>query len=511
MIFDQPMKKNSFIILVLLVGLCFSACLDKDYFKISVPTPTPDLRIPLVKLNTTLGELADTQTGNTRVATDSEGRLTFFYEGQLIRQSALGVFPPLPLFQDFIIADSVAPLELPLEDNWILEKGTFKQSSVRFKFKTTIQENITVQMTMPELSKDGEVFVKNFVMSDYSNGDNYFESELISLDGYDFETDDSTLNFNYDARDESGNRIVFDEAFMFIDVVRFSYLQGYFGKQVFNLTGSTIPIGIFNNWTSGGFSFDKPAITIGVVNSFGFPVSSFFNRLDVNTLSGDNFEIESMLIDNGIEFAYPTLSQIGDSLATSFSITPDNSNIEEVFNEKATQLNYDIEAIVNPDEVNPVSGFFLEESYFTINASVEVPLHVKINDLVLTKNFDLDLEDYAQVGSGELIIVVKNALPLNTELQFLFEDETGEYQEYLDNTGWTAINPRDVAQGGIQEQMSQVIRYPISETNWDNIRQSKSMAVNMRLNTDAPDPDGYLWFYDYHGIDLKISAIINQD
>jgi len=504
------MKKNSFIILLLSISVCFSACYDKDYFKISVPAPTPDLSIPLVALNTTLGQLAENNSEDTRVEADESGRLTFYYEGRLIKQSALSVFPPLPLFQDFPIVDSVAPLVLPLEEDWILDEGRFKQSNVIFKLKSSLEERITVRMTIPELSKDGAVFEHHFDMNTYGGGENYFESELISLDGYDINTDNSALSFNYDARDESGNRIVFDEAFMFIDIVRFYYLQGYFGRQEFNLTGSTIPIGIFNNWKSGGFSFDEPSISIDVINSFGFPVTNFFNRLDLTTLSGNQLEIESTAIDQGLNFAYPDLSQIGDSLATSISITTDNSNLEEIFNEKAIQLNYDILAIVNPDEMNPTSGFFTEESYFTINAAVEVPLHMQINDLILTRNFELDLSDYDQVESGELIIEIKNALPLNTELKFLFENNNADFEDYLNNDDWISINPRDVNGAGVQNQQEQVIRLPISETNWSNIRQSKSMSVDIRLNTDAPDPDGYLWIYDYHGIDLKVSAIINQ-
>jgi len=491
--------------------VCFTACYEKDYFKISVPPLSPNVSLPLVKLNTTLGELAEENSENIRVASDEDGKLTFFYEGQLIRQSALSVFPPLPLFQDFPIVDSVAPLILPLEEEWILDEGRFKESNVQFKLKSSLSEKIRVKMTIPELSRDGKVFEHIFEMNDFDADGNYFESAFLSLDKYDINTNNSMLSFNYDARDESGNRIVFDEAFMFIDIVRFYYLQGYFGRQAFNLTGSTIPIGIFNNWQSGGFSFDMPSISIDVINSFGFPVVNYFNRLDLTTLSGDQLEIQSTAIDQGIEFAYPDLTQVGDSLPTSIYISTENSNLEEIFNEKAIQLNYDIEAIVNPDEMNPSSGFFTEESFFTIDAAVEVPLHMQINDLVLTNNFELDIEEFDQVQSGELIIEIKNALPLNTELRFSFEDDDGNFQAYLNNGNWTSINPRDIVGAGIQEQEEQVIRLPISETEWSNIRQSNSMSVDMRLNTDAPDPDGYIWIYDYHGIDLKLSASIIQD
>lgn len=498
--------------MLLLIGICFTACLDREYYNITVPAPTTDLSIPIIKLNTTLGQLAENASDNTRVEPDEEGRLTFFYEGQLLRQSAVAVFPPLPLFQDFIIADTVAPLALPLEDTWILEKGRFKQNNIRFKFRSQLQEDISVRMRMPELSKDGQVFEMNFEMIYDGSGENYFESDLISLDGFDINTENSSLSFNYDARNESGNRIVLDEAFMFIDVVRFYFLQGFFGRQVFNLTGSTIPIGIFNNWTSGGFSFDDPSLTIDVENSFGFPVTTFFNNLTINTLSGEILEIESSSIEDGVDFAFPSVSEIGDSLYTGISITAENSNIEDVFNEKATQLNYDIEAIVNPDIDDPVIGFFTEESFFTIDAAVEVPLHVQINDLVLTQNFTLDLSDYEQVESGEIILAIKNALPLDTDLQFLFEDEDGLFQDYLSDDGsWTSIQARDVDGAGIEEQARQIIRFPINETNWSNIRQSKSMSVNMRLNTVGQNPNDFIWIFDYHGIDLRVSATINQD
>ncbi len=498
--------------ILLVLGVSFVGCLDREYYKISAPTPTTDLSIPILKLNTTLGQLAENASDNTRVEADEEGKLTFFYEGQLLRQSAVSVFPPVPLFQDFIIADTVAPLPLPLEDTWILEKGRFKQNNIRFKFRTQLQEDINVRMRMPELSKDGQVFERNFEMIYDGSGENYFESELISLDSFDIDTDNSSLSFNYDARDESGNRIKFDEAFMFIDVVRFYFLQGFFGRQVFNLTGSTIPIGIFNNWTSGGFKFDDPSLSIDVENSFGFPVTTFFNNLTINTLSEDILAIESTAIENGVDFAFPAVTEIGESLFTGISITAQNSNIEDVFNQKATQLNYDIEAIVNPDIVDPVIGFFTEESFFTIDAAVEVPLHIQINDLVITENFDLDLTTYEQVTGGEIILAIKNALPLDTDLQFLFEDQNGVFHDYLQEDGsWTNVEARDVDGAGIDEQSQQVIRFPINETIWSNIRQSKSVSVNMRLNTVGQNPDDFIWIFDYHGIDLRVSATINQD
>ena len=504
------MKRYNYFIVLISIAIGFSACLDREYYKITVPAPAPDVSIPLVKLKSTIGDLAENASENTRVEVDSEGRLTFYYEGQILRRSVLEVFPPIPWFGDFPITDSVAPLELPIDSNFIIQKGVFKQSNIRFKFRSSLQEDITVKMTMPELSKDGVVLEQDYVMNYEGGPDNYFESELISLDGFDVQTSDSKLYFNYDARNENGERIVFDEAYMFIDFILFSYMEGFFGNREYPLTGSAIPIGIFNNWISGGFSFDKPELTIGVENSFGFPVTVFFSRLDLTTLSGNVFEVESTVIDNGIEFGYPEIAEGPVVKNTSFSIAADNSNIEQAFNEKATMVNYDILAVANPTTEDPVVGFFDEDSFFTINTSVKLPIHTNINDLLLRQTFELDLEDFDQIESGEMILSIKNALPLNAEMQILFEDSAGEFQDYLLDGNWTVINASDQEGLGIDDQLQQVFRYPMSETDWENIRQSNRMQVFLKLNTENVADDEFIWLYDYHGIDLSISATINQ-
>ena len=504
------MKKHIYFIVLLSTVIGFSACLDREYYKISVPPPTPDVSIPLVKLKSTIGDLAENASDNTRVEVDSEGRMTFFYEGQILRRSVLEVFPPIPWFGDFVIADSVAPLELPIDSNFIIQKGVFKQSNIRFKFRTALQEDISVKMVMPELSQNGMLFEKNFEMKYDGGPDNYFESELISLDGYDVNTSDSKLYFNYDARTADGERIVFDEAYMFIDFILFSYMEGFFGNREYPLTGSAIPIGIFNNWISGGFSFDKPELEIGVENSFGFPVTVFFSRLDLTTLSGNIFEIESTAIEGGIEFGYPVIGEGPVIKNTSFSINAQNSNIEQAFNEKATMVNYDILAVANPIVEDPIVGFFDEDSFFTINTSVKLPIHTRIDELLLSENFELDLGDFEQIESGEIIFAIKNGMPLNAKIQILFENPAGIFEDYLLDGSWTSVLANDQEGGAIDDQMQQVFRYPMSETSWEKIRQSDRMRINIKLNTENMANDEYIWLHDYHGIDLSISATINQ-
>ena len=499
--------KKAFLFIFCLSTLC--SCLDRDYYKLEVPAPSPDVAIPLVKLKATVEELADSSSDNTRISIDDQGRVTIFYEGEIIRRQSIEVFPPVPWFGDFPIADTVAPLPLPIDDSFIIKKAIFKGSIVFFKFIHAGNEDLNIELSMPELSKDGEVFKHTFVMPANGSGNNFFQSEEISLDGYVANTTNNNIYFNYDARTPDGTRVVLDEAYMNIDVLRFSYMEGFFGERVFNLTGSAIPIGIFNNWLSGGFSFDKPKLTVSVDNSFGFPVTTYFSRLDFNTLSGNIFEIESDILEDGIVFGYPTIDELGTIKSTSFNISPSNSNIEEIFNEKATQLNYDIEAIANPDGGN-VIGFFEESSFFTINAAVEVPLHTRINDLVLSEDFEVDIQDFGNITSGELLVAVKNGLPLATDIQILFENEMGVYQDLLLNGSWTNINPSDLPGEKLDAQEQQVFVYQIDAATWQNISATKNVRVNLRLNTPGAAQDDYIWIYDYQGISISISAKIDQ-
>jgi len=51
------------------------------------------------------------------------------------------------------------------------------------------------------------------------------------------------------------------------------------------------------------------------------------------------------VIEEGINFNYPTLDQIGQVQSTVFTFDKTNSNLGDLFNEKAASITYDVDAI----------------------------------------------------------------------------------------------------------------------------------------------------------------------
>ena len=117
-------------------------------------------------------------------------------------------------------------------------------------------------------------------------------------------------------------------------MVIFDYIEGYFGSEVFDIQGDFIAIGVLDNWVSGGLSFVDPKVRVFVENAFGFPVRSIFNKMQVVTTTGEMLDMESEIIDNNVDFAYPKLDEVGQIKITEFAFDKDNSNIVDLFKEK---------------------------------------------------------------------------------------------------------------------------------------------------------------------------------
>ncbi len=499
------MRKLSLLVAMCIVYL-FVSCVSKDYYEIELENDGWEIAIPIVNAKTTINRLAGSAR-NTDIVIDEEDRVTIIYRGNVINQVSPTIFPPIPYFADFPIIDSVAPLNLPIDGEFLLSKAIFKRSRAFFNFKSSRKEDIQIKMRMPELSKDGQAFEFDYVLK-YEGGDtSYLQTPVIPLLDWVANTSDNTISFNYEAITPDGERIVLDYAGMNIDIIEFSYVEGFFGYREFELQGNAIPIGIFNNWLSGGFSFDKPKISLAIENSFGFPVTADLNRLEILTLEGNVLPIESEVLDQGIEFNYPTLEEVGEVAFNSLIFDTNNSNLEEIFNEKAISVNYDIAAYANPVSVDTVIGFFSDESYFDVKAQVEVPLHARIQDLVLQDSFDIDFSPLEDIDEATLKFEIKNGLPVQVELLPLFAQGLQQGVDYLNNNEWIKVDALDKENQPIENQALQTFEFVVDADNWKNLSTSDRIVFKIRVNTIDSNSDEYIWLYDEQGIEIKLGAI----
>ncbi len=497
------------IIILLIFTLFITGCWEENYFAIDVPDVNPSIALPLVDFETTMAELIDQNASeNTQIVIDSLGQITIKYQGEIIQQTAAQIFPPIPWLSNFPIADTVGTLPLPVTDEFNISRAIFQSTNVRFNFRSELEENIMIHLTMPEIFINGEVFERTFQMNYEGGSSTTFESDLISWDGAELITENNIITVEYDARDMSGNRIVMDQASMYMDIIAFSYVEGVFGQRQFDLDGSAVEIGIFNPWISGGFEFADPKVSLVVENSFGFEVSTLFNNLEIITLSGLDLSIQSSILESPVTFDYPTINEVGESKYTELNFNNANSNIANVFNEKAVRLVYDIDVLTNPSNDTTSIGFFSEDSFFKIDAAVEVPLNAQVNDLILSDTFDISTQGLEEFNKAKLFLNIKNNMPIDIDCQLKFGKRNHDWSYFnrLEDE-WIAIKGSESPDIDLNDADEQTFGFDISAEDWRAIANSNSVAVLTRFNsTNTTEP--FIWIKGQQGLSVEIGAVL---
>lgn len=496
---------------LILVGFIFSivSCYDlENETQFGIGSQEYNLAVPLIDSKITLGKLASDLKGNTSIKIDATGKATVFYNGEVIRRTTAAIFPPFPGLLPIPILDSVWVEEIFDRERYSIKKAVFDGTNIWFTFQNSLPEDINIKLTIPELSKNGQVFTQDFVLKYNNTSPSILVTEKFSVDEWSLTSVNNSITFQYQARTKSGTPIKLDQAQMNFDLIKFSYLEGYLGYHIFPIEGSSVDVGLFNNWLSGSFSFEDPKITISVQNAFGLPVRSRVNKMALTSITGTNVNLESAFINTGIDFAYPSFSEIGTVKTTDFIFDKTNSNLKEIFNEKTKTIAYDIVALINPDRDTTINGYISDGGFFVINVAVEVPLNGSVNNVVLTDTLDIDLADYDEIISAQFKSITSNDFPAEVKVQAYFLDENGQRLDQLFNNDGIILPPAsplpdDTTLPGIDK----IDFMEFDDARFANIKRAKKLAIVGAINTIDSENKKSWWIYDNYGIGIKLGAI----
>lgn len=495
------------IVVLILSFIVIQSCSDYNNLNsIANGKEDVELAIPLINTEFSINDFTgDDSPENFSLRIDEDDRVTLIYVGDVVRQNVSAIFPPVPFF--FVeLLDTVQTDPVPFKEDQRVDKAIFGETNLNVSFTSQFTEDVDVTVTIPQLTKGGEVFSFDVTVPYEGTSPVNFISDLVSVEGWTLESEESVITIMYDARLADGSRQKFTEARLSFDLIVFDYIEGYFGSEVFDIKGDFIAIGVLDNWVSGGLAFEDPKVKIAVQNSFGFPVRSLFNKMQVVTTTGDLLDMESEIIDNNVDFAYPALDEPGVVKTTKFSFNRDNSNIVDLFKEKVRRVTYDIDAGANPDMDESVVGFVNKDSYFLVNVDVELPLEGTINNLVLQDTVDLDLNDLGDVTSAEFKTVIANDFPADITLQSYFYDENDVLLDSLFKERLLIPAATVDLTTGRALPGEEVINYEdFVEDRFDKLESGKKVLVNVKINTQQAS-SGPLWIYNDYGIRFKVGA-----
>ena len=502
----MPLQRSVFALLC--CTLFLFSCLDTSSENgFGLNDGTYDVAIPIINSKITVGKLADAAKNNTTIKIEPDGKTSVLYNGEVIRRSTAAIFPPFPGLTPYEITDTLTAIKLQFNNTYLLKKSTFKDTRINFYFETAVTKDIEVTMRIPSLSKNGITFEKRFSIKYNGSSPLTFRSEDISIDGWTLESESNSIVFHYEAKLPDGQKIRFDKAQMFFDLIKFSYIDGYLGYHIFAVDGSAIDVGLFNQWKSGTFDFENPKITISVDNAFGLPVRSRVNRMDLTTITGRTLSLQSPFINTGIDFAYPSFQELGQIKTTKFDFNKSNSNIREIFNEKTKTIAYDISALVNPDRDTTIRGYITDGSFFVVNVAVEVPLHGSVNELVVSDTLDIDLSGIDNIESAELKALITNDFPAEMRVQGFFLDEQNTVSANLFAGEGMYIPGASVGPDGrTLPAKQQTYTIPVDAPSFNKMKESKRILLVGFLNTLGSERKESLWIYNDYGIDIKLGA-----
>ena len=481
-----------FLIIAAILGLFIWGCQHFDDLE-NVETVGNDAAyaIPLINTSVSLGDLLEKLDKYTFLDIDSSNLIYLRYKGDIITKTSQEIFqnievalPPL-----VPVLDTVMILPFATSDGVEMDYVELKSGTLQYVFKSFHEDDVSVKVRFPEVQKpNGDILEFNHFLNYNGSVPVFPFPPFVQYDLKDHKLIADTLgnlNIEYIATRSNGDRDTLSEFNIALSNIEFSYAEGYFGNQLHDGKRDTIEIEFFESWTKGEVYFEDPKIFVTVFNSFGVPTRSIVNLFDITTADGDILSVQSDAIENGIDFDYPQLpDEVGEMRTTEFSFTKDNSNIDVVLGSKPVALDYDVDAITNPDSISDIRGFITDSSIYTVQVEVELPIYGRSTSYVVVDTVDLDFSSYDEVAEMEFKVFAENSLPLNVDIQAYMLDGSGMLIDSLLSTPQKLIDAAPVdAQGNVIEPKVHVLYIPIAGSRLDNLRNTRRIILNAGFST----------------------------
>lgn len=446
--------------------------------------------LPLVDTRVSIRQLLENVEEATTILIDQDGQIRFTYQGEVITQTSEDLFATIDEVLPPVIPVLSPRMALPFTtpEGIRVDRADLKAGELIYVFENRNAASVDVVVTFPQLNKNGQPMSFRHSLPGYGGtGTVPRATNLLSpaaLKDYQLTTENDSVYIIYQALDPEGNELELANFFLRVQNLDFAYAEGYLGDQVHEGTRDTIEIDFFDNWTQGEVYFEEPKITFLVENSFGVPTRSVVNLFNVITVRGEVLPVEGDFINEGIDFPFPAMNEVGQVKRGSFVFTKENSNIDRLLSAGPTAVDYDVDARTNPDGDTSIRGFLTDSSYYRVQVEVELPLFGRASDFVASDTFDLDFTSYEDVDNAEFKVVADNRLPLNVDIQGYFLDVDGVVLDSLLDARERVVAAASVDQAGIASGTVQKITYaPFEGERFDRIRGATRLLLSASFST----------------------------
>ena len=226
-------------------------------------------------------------------------------------------------------------------------------------------------------------------------------------------------------------------------------------------------------------------MTLTLDNSFGVPIRTQTKLLQAISADGTLTNLESPLLQTGVNIAYPNLSEINQSKRTTVVLDKTNSNLPDLIAASPTAIAYKINAFTNPDGNTKTIGFLTDSSAYSLHASLDLPVYGTAKGFEVTDTFNINFSQYQKnVDHVELKIIADNGMPIDLGVQGYFATDAGTILDSLYATPNTILKAAAVdAAGSVTSSTQQISYTTIDYSRFHRIAPATKLLVHYFYST----------------------------
>ncbi|MBL7816948.1 MAG: hypothetical protein JNL70_18135 [Saprospiraceae bacterium] len=473
------MSKKNYVLIFTFFSIWFAQSCKLPFDEVDMNVKlTPEYAVPLVETEMTIQDLFENFDGYSYLQVQSDGTLRMFYNGKTVENQPFNLFSALPEVQTIQIVQSDMAIPFPSPSNSRIDAIDFKNGFLKWQFEAQATP-LTVRITVPQLTKNGQVFDKTFTLSNTTYRDS------ISLLDWHCEPTLGNIVFSCQAKKSTGESVSLNNQGRY-ELTRFEakYMKGYFGQFLVALPRDTVSLDFFKNWKPNGkINFTDPKIYVTFDNGLGFPIQARTAVAESVNLKGQKLALDNPL-GNGLNLAYPSINEVGGNRRTTLTIDKKNSNIVDVLNSNPTHFIQSIIGITNLDNPNKTAGFLSENSRFKVTFGVEVPLFGTAEDFVVYDTLAVDMSKFTQIAAAEFKLTTDNEMPIDMKLQGYFVNSSGAIVDSLVTTEPIVLRGAPTTALGTTIGSNPAYNFiKVDANRFNNIRSAKKIIVKYTVSS----------------------------
>lgn len=503
-----------------LLGLALTlltfGCIDFNSLEdAKLPNYDAVFAVPLVNSRLTMEDILEVESSIGSLEVGADGTIQLVYRGDILNRQSEEVlieftssFPPA-----FPIFSKEQRLPLSLLNGLDLDQLTFKAGDFSYYLENTNDRTMSLNFEFTSLvNEEGSplIFSANLNPNDGTSNRPFAsnQDDPIDLSGYRLIPEDNEIVVRYTAQAPDGTALNANNFIIGLSKLEFSYVEGYLGQVEFTGGRDTVEIDFFENNAADGIFFAEPQVRFFIENAFGVPTRALVNEFFVETLNGDQLAVESPLVETGVDFPFPTLSQIGETAFGEVLVDNSNSNIDTLLSAQPIRVIYDVDALINPTSNPDILGFLTDSSFFNVQMEVILPLLGSADDFIAMDTLDFDLGNIENIDSAEFKIVTDNELGVDVAVQAYFLDAQKNVLDSLFTGLVPIIKGATVDEAGIPvniESLTTFVNY--DQARIEKIEQATYLVLQAQFSTESNGQQS-VRIQNTQGLNVRIGAIL---